>query len=135
MRFTDKGIQALKKAQSAVRGGRGRRHRLSRSRLDQGRRTFSYLYRFGGKPRRMTLGVYRDRTGLDAEQAAATHDARGLPYLTLADAEDQAGGGEEEAGWRHRPGRRGGPGAQGRAQGAERRRPDRQLPGKICQAQ
>ena len=33
----------------------------------------------------MTLGVYRDRI-LDESGKAASHDARGLPYLTLADA-------------------------------------------------
>lgn len=85
MRFTDKGIQALKKGKSRYEkvedGGSGLAIRIS----TKGMKTFSYLYRFAGKPRRMTLGVYRDRV-LDASSQAAAHDARGLPYLTLADA-------------------------------------------------
>jgi len=85
MRFTDKGIQALKRRKARYEvvedGGTGLAVRVS----IKGAKTFSYLYRFGGKPRRMTLGVYRDR-GLDGSGSAAAHDQRGLPYLTLADA-------------------------------------------------
>src|SRR5687768_16386100 len=85
MRFTDKGIQALRKRQARYEmvedGGTGLAVRVS----TKGIKTFSYLYRFGGKARRMTLGIYRD-PALDVSPHAAKHDQRGLPYLTLADA-------------------------------------------------
>ncbi len=85
MRFTDKGVQSLskkaKRYEKVEDGGTGLAVRVS----TKGVKTFSYLYRFGGKPRRMTLGVYRNRV-LDASASAAAHDVRGLPYLTLADA-------------------------------------------------
>jgi hypothetical protein len=85
MRFTDKGIQALKKRSERYEvvedGGTGLAVRVS----TKGIKTFSYLYRFGGKPRRMTLGVYRD-AALDASRQAVKHDERGLSFVTLADA-------------------------------------------------
>jgi integrase len=85
MRFTDKSIQALRKKAERYEmvedGGTGLSVRVSR----KGVKTFNYLYRFGGKPRRMALGIYRDRA-LVTSGGAASHDARGLPYITLADA-------------------------------------------------
>jgi len=62
-------------------GGSGLAVRVS----PRGAKTFSYLYRFDGKPRRLSIGVYRPG-GLARAAGAATHDANGLPYLTLADA-------------------------------------------------
>ena len=84
MRFTDKGIQALRrraKRYEVVEDGSGLCVRVS----SDGIKSFSYRYRFAGKAQRMTLGVYRDRGVVD-RGPAASHDMRGVAYLTLADA-------------------------------------------------
>jgi integrase len=85
MRFTDRGIQALQRKSQRYEivedGATGLAVRVS----PRGIKAFCYLYRFGGKPRRLTLGLYRDPSLVSAA-SALTHDARGLPYLSLADA-------------------------------------------------
>ena len=85
MRFTDKGIQALKARSDRYEivedGATGLAVRVS----PRGVKTFSFLYRHGGKPRRLTLGVYRDHA-LEGLGRPSDRDARSLPYLGLADA-------------------------------------------------
>jgi integrase len=85
MRFTDATIRALKargeRYEVVEDDGTGLALRVSQ----RGAKTFGYLYRFDGTPRRLTLGVYRDRA-IEAGGNGLSHDARGLPYLTLADA-------------------------------------------------
>jgi len=83
--FTDRKIDNLKPAGARYEvvedGGSGLAIRVS----PRGTKTFSFLYRFDGKPRRLSLGIYRP--GMLARAAgAAAHNANGLPYLTLADA-------------------------------------------------
>ncbi len=84
MRFTDAKLRALKakadRYEEVEDGATGLAVRVS----VRGVKSFQYLYRFDGKPRRHTLGVYRDSA--DAHLAGTAHDRRGLPYLTLADA-------------------------------------------------
>ena len=73
MRFTDRGLQALKpKAKRYVAwkdNGDGLGVRVS----PQGRKTFVYMFRFDSKPRMLTLGVYgkgKDRLTLAQAQKA-----------------------------------------------------------------
>lgn len=84
LRFTDAKLRALKvkaeRYEEVEDGATGLAVRVS----VRGIKSFQYLYRFDGRPRRLTLGIYRDIT--DAAIAGASHDRRGLPYLTLADA-------------------------------------------------
>jgi integrase len=84
MRFTDAKLRALKakadRYEEVEDGVTGLAVRVS----VRGIKSFQYLYRFDGKPRRHTLGVYRDVA--NADLVGAAHDRRGLPYLTLADA-------------------------------------------------
>jgi integrase len=83
--FTDRKIDNLKPAAARYEvvedGGSGLAIRVS----PRGTKTFSYLYRFDGKPRRLSLGIYRPAS-LARAAGAATHNVSGLPYLTLADA-------------------------------------------------
>lgn len=85
MRFTDKGIQALKargnRYEVVEDGATGLAVRVS----PRGIKTFSFLYRHGGKPRRLTLGVYRD-PAIELLGRSSDRDSRTLPYLSLADA-------------------------------------------------
>lgn len=85
MRFTDKGIRSLKARKKRYEvvedGATGLAVRVS----SRGTRTFSYLYRYGGKPKRLSLGIYRDAS-LEPLGLPSDRDQRGLPYLTLADA-------------------------------------------------
>jgi len=84
LRFTDAKLRALKakaeRYEEVEDGATGLAVRVS----VRGVKSFQYLYRFDSRPRRLTLGIYRDIT--DAGIAGARHDRRGLPYLTLADA-------------------------------------------------
>jgi hypothetical protein len=84
MRFTDAALRGLKprsQRYEIVEGGAtGLAVRVS----IRGIKTFQYLYRFGGKARRLTLCIYGE--GAMVGESAADHDMRGLPYLTLADA-------------------------------------------------
>jgi integrase len=84
MRFTDAKLRALKakadRYEEVEGGATGLAVRVSA----RGVKSFQYLYRYDGKPRRLTLGIYRDIA--NAALAGAAHDRRGLPYLTLADA-------------------------------------------------
>jgi integrase len=84
MRFTDAKLRALKakadRYEEVEAGATGLAVRVS----VRGVRSFQYLYRFDGKPRRLTLGIYRDIAVADV--GGVGHDRRGLPYLTLADA-------------------------------------------------
>ncbi len=50
-----------------------------------GIKTLSYLYRFDGTAKRMTLGIYRDRQ-LIGVATSLQADQRGVSYVTLADA-------------------------------------------------
>jgi len=83
--FTDRKIDNLRptatRYEIAEGGGSGLAVRVS----PRGTKTFSYLYRFDGKPRRLSLGVYRPAS-LARAAGAAAHDANGLPFLTLAEA-------------------------------------------------
>lgn len=85
MRFTDKALQALKARKTRYEvvedGGSGLTIRVS----PRGVKTFCYLYRFDGKPRRLVLGRYRD-AALEPLGKPSDRDGRGLLYLTLADA-------------------------------------------------
>ena len=63
MRFTDRGIQALKPKAERYEAWEGGRTGLGVRVAPSGRKSFVYMYRFNGKPRRMTLGVY-PRIGL-----------------------------------------------------------------------
>jgi integrase len=85
MRFTDKGIQGLKARATRYEivedGATGLAVRVS----PRGVKTFCYLFRHDGKPKRLTLGLYLAPI---AEPLARPSDRsqRGLPYLGLADA-------------------------------------------------
>jgi integrase len=82
--FTDKTISNLKPKATryeVLEGGTGLAIRVT----PRGVKTFQFLYRHGGKPRRMTLSIYRP-AGLANAPGAAAHDAHGVPYVTLADA-------------------------------------------------
>lgn len=63
MRFTDRGIQALKPKAERYEAWEGGRTGLGVRVAPSGRKSFVYMYRFDGKPRRMTLGAY-PRIGL-----------------------------------------------------------------------
>jgi len=84
MRFTDANLRAFKgkeqRYEEVEDGATGLAVRVS----VRGVKSFQYLYRFDGKARRLTLGIYRDIAIVDI--AGVSHDRRGLPYLTLADA-------------------------------------------------
>ena len=69
MKFTDKKIQNLKpKAQRYEEWeGNGFGVRVT----PRGVKSFVYLYRFEGKPRRLTLGTYPNMTLADAHRAHA----------------------------------------------------------------
>jgi integrase len=84
MRLTDAGIRAARPRRDRyelVETGTGLAVRVS----PKGIKTFCYLYRHAGKPRRLSLGIYRDAK-VAADLRAQSHDQRGLAYLTLADA-------------------------------------------------
>jgi integrase len=83
--FTDRKIDNLKPAAARYEIAEGGNSGLAVRVSPRGIKTFSFLYRFGGRPRRLTLGVYRP-AALARSAGAATHDAKGLPYLTLAEA-------------------------------------------------
>ncbi len=63
MRFTDRGIQALKPKAERYEIWEDGRTGLGVRVAPSGRKSFVYIYRFNGKPRRMTLGAY-PRIGL-----------------------------------------------------------------------
>ncbi len=63
MRFTDRGIQALRIKAERYEAWEGGRTGLGVRVAPSGRKSFVYMYRFNGKPRRMTLGAY-PRIGL-----------------------------------------------------------------------
>lgn len=50
-----------------------------------GSKTLAYLYRFDGRAKRLTLGLYRDSSVADVASSIPS-DRRGIAYLTLADA-------------------------------------------------
>ena len=50
-----------------------------------GSKTLAYLYRFDGRPKRLTLGLHRDSSVADVASSIPS-DRRGIAYLTLADA-------------------------------------------------
>ena len=83
--FTDRKIDNLKPAAARYEVAEGGNSGLAVRVSPRGTKTFSYLYRFGGRSRRLSLGIYRPAALLRAKGAAA-HDAKGLPYLTLAEA-------------------------------------------------
>ena len=58
MRFTDRGIQALKPKAERYEVWEDGRTGLGVRVAPSGRKSFVYMYRFDGKPRRMTLGAY-----------------------------------------------------------------------------
>jgi integrase len=82
--FTDRKIDNLKPAAARYEIAEGGNSGLAIRVSPRGTKTFSYLYRFDGKPRRLSLGAYRPAALMRAT-GAATHDAKGLPYLTLAE--------------------------------------------------
>jgi integrase len=71
MKFTDRSIQALKPHEKRYiewkDGGNGLGIRITPS----GRKSFIFMYRFDGRPRMMTLGVYPKTTLADAHQDQA----------------------------------------------------------------
>jgi integrase len=50
-----------------------------------GSKTLSYLYRFDGRAKRLTLGIYRDSAVADLASGLSS-DPRGIAFVTLADA-------------------------------------------------
>ena len=62
MRFTDKGIAALKSKAERYEVWEDGRTGLGARVSTVGRKSWIYMYRFEGKPRRMTLGVYPHMT-------------------------------------------------------------------------
>lgn len=72
MKFTDRSIRALKPRAERYEiwkhGEPGFGIRVAPS----GRKTFVYLYRFDGRPRRMTLGVFRDGESVSGNQERIT---------------------------------------------------------------
>src|SRR5262245_32401071 len=84
-RFTDAYLRALKPKATRYEivepGKSGLAIRVGVS----GSKTLAYLYRFDGRPKRLTLGLYRDISFADVATSIPT-DQRGIAYLTLADA-------------------------------------------------
>ncbi len=58
MRFTDKGIAALKPKSERYEVWEDGRTGLGVRMSPKGRKSWNYMYRFNGKARRMTLGTY-----------------------------------------------------------------------------
>ncbi len=58
MRFTDKGIAALKPKAAHYEVWEDGRTGLGIRVSPKGRKSWNYMYRFNGKARRMTLGTY-----------------------------------------------------------------------------
>ena len=58
MRFTDKGIAALKSKAERYEVWESNRTGLGGRVSPAGRKSWIYMYRFDGRPRRMTLGSY-----------------------------------------------------------------------------
>ena len=83
--FTDRKIDNLRPAATRYEITEGGNSGLAVRVSPRGTKTFSFLYRFDGRPRRLSLGIYRP-VALARAPGAAAHDAKGLPYLTLAEA-------------------------------------------------
>ena len=76
MRFTDRGIQAIKPGSERFEVWEDGRTGLGLRVSPAGRKTWLYMYRFGGKPRRMTIGVYPALGLADAHIAHANAKAK-----------------------------------------------------------
>ncbi len=71
MRFTDRSISALKAKSSRYEEWEDGRTGLGIRVAPSGRKSWVFMYRFGGKPRRMTLGTYPLITLADAHMTHA----------------------------------------------------------------
>jgi len=84
MRFTDAKLRALKakadRYEEVEEGATGLAVRVS----VRGVKSFQYLYRFDGKPRRHTLGVYRDSAVADIAGANGPRHQNISWWVTVA---------------------------------------------------
>lgn len=68
MKITDRSIRALRPKDERYEVFKDGEPGFGLRVAPSGRRTFIYLYRFDGRPRRMTLGVYRDGEAVSGNQ-------------------------------------------------------------------
>ena len=76
MRFTDRGIQAIKPRSERFEVWEDGRTGLGLRVSPAGRKSWLYMYRHGGKPRRMTIGIYPALGLADAHIAHAAAKAK-----------------------------------------------------------